>query len=215
MNIKVALLDDEALVRSGIRMILDADPDIEVVTEAEDGSNVVDLISRHRPHVLLTDIQMPGVGGLEVTKRVATLPDPPAVGVLTTFDVDEYVHEALQNGAAGFLLKDTKPHELVSAVHTLAGGEAMLSPRITRKLLTTFSAGGSAAHNAKSKMDQLTAREREVAVAVAQGSSNAEIADALYMSQSTVKVHLGRLMTKLDAGNRTQVAIITHDAGLA
>lgn len=196
-------------------MILDADPDIEVVTEAEDGSNVVDLISRHRPHVLLTDIQMPGVGGLEVTKRVATLPDPPAVGVLTTFDVDEYVHEALQNGAAGFLLKDTKPHELVSAVHTLAGGEAMLSPRITRKLLTTFSAGGSAAHNAKSKMDQLTAREREVAVAVAQGSSNAEIADALYMSQSTVKVHLGRLMTKLDAGNRTQVAIITHDAGLA
>lgn len=155
----MALFDDEDLVRSGIRMILESDPGIEVVAEAEDGSNVVDLVSRYRPHVVLTDIQMPGVGGLEVTKRVTTLPDPPAVAVLTTFDVDEYVHEALQSGAAGFLLKDTRPHELVAAVHTLAGG--------------------TAAHAAKSKVDQLTAREREVAVAVARGSSNAEIAAGL------------------------------------
>ncbi|MGI8309132.1 LuxR C-terminal-related transcriptional regulator [Saccharopolyspora hattusasensis] len=173
------------------------------------------LVSRYRPHVVLTDIQMPGVGGLEVTKRVTALPDSPAVAVLTTFDVDEYVHEALQSGAAGFLLKDTRPHELVAAVHTLAGGEAMLSPRIIRKLLSAFSAGGAAAHAAKSKVDQLTAREREVAVAVARGSSNAEIAAGLYMSQSTVKVHIGRIMAKLSAVNRTQVAIITHDAGLA
>ncbi|MEV5537019.1 response regulator transcription factor [Saccharopolyspora shandongensis] len=215
MSVKVALFDDEDLVRSGIRMILESDPGIEVVAEAEDGSNVVDLVSRYRPHVVLTDIQMPRVGGLEVTKRVTALPDPPAVAVLTTFDVDEYVHEALQNGAAGFLLKDTRPHELVAAVHTLAGGEAMLSPRITRKLLSAFSAGGSAVHAARSKVDRLTAREREVAVAVARGSSNAEIAADLYMSQSTVKVHIGRIMNKLDAGNRTQVAIITHDAGLA
>lgn len=215
VSVKVVLVDDEDLVRSGIRMILEADPEIEVVAEAANGAPVVELVSRFAPHVVLTDIQMPGVGGLEVTKRLAALPDPPAVGVLTTFDVDEYVHEALQNGAAGFLLKDTRPRDLVAAVHTLAGGEAMLSPRITRKLLTTFSSGGGAAQSAKSKMDQLTAREREVAVAVAQGSSNAEIAADLYMSQSTVKVHIGRIMQKLDAVNRTQVAIVTHDAGLA
>jgi DNA-binding NarL/FixJ family response regulator len=215
VSVKVALLDDEDLVRSGIRMILEADPEIEVVAEAEDGSGVVELVARHRPHVLLTDIQMPGVGGLEVTRRVAGFPEPPAVAVLTTFDLDEYVHEALHSGAAGFLLKDTRPRELVAAVHTLADGEAMLSPRITRKLLSAFSAGGTAARDAKSKVDELTAREREVAVAVAQGSSNAEIAADLYMSQSTVKVHIGRIMQKLDAVNRTQVAIITHDAGLA
>ncbi|GAA2336144.1 response regulator transcription factor [Saccharopolyspora halophila] len=215
MPIKVALLDDEDLVRSGIRMILEADPDIEIVAEAADGSDVVDLVARHRPDVVLTDIQMPAVGGLEVTKRLTALPDPPAIAVLTTFDLDEYVHAALQNGAAGFLLKDTKPRELAAAVHTLAGGEAMLSPRITRKLLSTFSTGGTAAQEAKSRVAELTAREREVAVAVAQGASNAEIAATLYMSQSTVKVHIGRIMNKLDAANRTQVAIITHDAGLA
>lgn len=214
MNVKVALLDDEALVRSGIRMILDADPAIEVVAEAEDGSNAVELVSRYRPHVVLTDIRMPGVGGLEVTKRVAALADAPAVAVLTTFEIDEYVHEALQNGASGFLLKDTKPRDLVAAVHTLASGEAMLSPRITRKLLAEFSTGGSAARLARAKVERLTPREREVAVVVARGASNAEIATALHMSASTVKVHVGRIMHKLDALNRTQVAITTHDAGL-
>ncbi|MDI2029884.1 response regulator transcription factor [Saccharopolyspora sp. TS4A08] len=215
MSVKVVLLDDEDLVRSGIRMILESDPEIQVVAEAANGSGIVDLVAKHAPDVVLTDIQMPEVGGLEVTRRIAGLPDPPAVGVLTTFDIDEYVHAALQNGAAGFLLKDTRPHDLVAAVHTLAGGEAMLSPRITRKLLAAFSTGGGAAQSAKTKMEQLTAREREVAVAVAQGSSNAEIAADLYMSQSTVKVHIGRIMHKLDAVNRTQVAIIAHDAGLA
>ncbi|WP_406692469.1 response regulator transcription factor [Saccharopolyspora sp. ID03-671] len=215
MSVKVVLLDDEDLVRSGIRMILESDPEIQVVAEAANGSGIVDLVAKHAPDVVLTDIQMPEVGGLEVTRRIAALPDPPAVGVLTTFDIDEYVHAALQNGAAGFLLKDTRPHDLVAAVHTLAGGEAMLSPRITRKLLAAFSTGGGAARSAKTKMEQLTAREREVAVAVAQGSSNAEIAADLYMSQSTVKVHIGRIMHKLDAVNRTQVAIIAHDAGLA
>ncbi|SFS51007.1 response regulator [Saccharopolyspora flava] len=215
MSVKVVLLDDEDLVRSGIRMILESDPEIQVVAEAAHGGGIVDLVAKHAPDVVLTDIQMPEVGGLEVTRRLAALPDPPAVGVLTTFDIDEYVHAALQNGAAGFLLKDTRPHDLVAAVHTLAGGEAMLSPRITRKLLAAFSTGGGAAQSAKAKMEQLTAREREVAVAVAQGSSNAEIAADLYMSQSTVKVHIGRIMQKLDAVNRTQVAIIAHDAGLA
>ncbi|WP_433870137.1 response regulator [Saccharopolyspora sp. CA-218241] len=214
MAVKVVLLDDEELVRGGIRLILDADPDIEVVAEGGDGSVAVDLVTKHRPDVVLTDIQMPRVGGLEVTRRLAALPEPPAIAVLTTFDLDEYVYAALQHGAAGFLLKDTPPRELANAVHVVARGEAMLSPRITTKLLATFSAG-TAAPQARSRVAELTAREREVAVAVAQGHSNAEIATDLFMSQSTVKVHLSRIMAKLDAANRTQVAIITHDAGLA
>ncbi|NYH77489.1 DNA-binding NarL/FixJ family response regulator [Actinopolyspora biskrensis] len=213
MSVKVILLEDEDLVRGGIRMILDADPDIEVVAEDGDGANATELVTKHRPDVVLTDIQMPVVGGLEVTRRLTALPDAPAVALLTTFDLDEYVHAALRDGAAGFLLKDTPPRELASAVHVVAGGEAMLSPRITTKLLSTF-AGNSNAHAAQARTAELTAREREVAVAVAQGLNNAEIASKLYMSQSTVKVHLGRIMTKLDAANRTQVAITTHDAGL-
>ncbi|MER5390842.1 response regulator transcription factor [Saccharopolyspora sp. NPDC002686] len=214
MSVKVVLLEDEDLVRGGIRMILDVDPDIEVVAEGSDGSVAVELALKHRPDVVLTDIQMPGVGGLEATQRLAALPDPPAVIVLTTFDLDEYVYSALQNGAVGFLLKDTSPQELTRAVHTVARGEAMLSPRITTKLLSAFSTSAPA-QSAKAQLEKLTAREREVAVAVAQGLSNAEIANALHMSQSTVKVHIGRIMTKLGAANRTQVAITTHDAGLA
>lgn len=214
MSIKVVLFEDEELVRGGIRMILDSDPEIDVVAEDGDGAAAVDLVSKHRPDVVLTDIQMPSVGGLEVTKRLAALPEPPNIAVLTTFDLDEYVHSALRNGAAGFLLKDTPPRELANAVHVVAGGEAMLSPRITTKLLSTFSTS-SPAQGAKSRIEELTAREREVAVAVAQGLSNAEIANHVYMSLSTVKVHIGRIMTKLDATNRTQVAIVAHDAGLA
>ncbi|MGW7516956.1 response regulator transcription factor [Streptomyces sp. NPDC054796] len=213
MTVKVVLLDDEELVRKGIRLILDADPDIEVVAEGADGTVAVDLVTGHRPDVVLTDIQMPRVDGLEVTRRLTALPDPPAVAVLTTFDADEYVYAALQHGAAGFLLKDTPARELADAVRVLARGEAMLSPRITTKLLSAF-ATGATAPRARPRMAELTAREREVAVAVAQGRSNSEIATGLLMSQSTVKVHLSRIMTKLDAANRTQVALITHDAGL-
>ncbi|MFJ5290165.1 response regulator [Streptomyces sp. NPDC088348] len=212
MTVKVVLLDDEKLVRKGIRMILHAEPDIEVVAEGDDGSVAVDLVARHRPDVVLTDIQMPRVGGLEVARQLTALPDPPVVAVLTTFDVDEYVYAALRHGAAGFLLKDTSPRELADAVRVLARGEAMLSPRITTKLLSVF-ATSAAASRARSRMAELTAREREVAVAVAQGHSNSRIATDLSMSQSTVKVHLSRIMTKLDAANRTQVALITHDAG--
>ncbi|WP_406069505.1 response regulator transcription factor [Streptomyces sp. NBC_01020] len=212
MTVKVVLLDDEKLVRKGIRMILHAEPDIEVVAEGDDGSVAVDLVARHRPDVVLTDIQMPRVGGLEVARQLTALPDPPVVAMLTTFDVDEYVYAALRHGAAGFLLKDTSPRELAEAVRVLARGEAMLSPRITTKLLSVF-ATSAAAPRARSRMAELTAREREVAVAVAQGHSNSRIATDLSVSQSTVKVHLSRIMTKLDAANRTQVALITHDAG--
>ncbi|MEV4611102.1 response regulator transcription factor [Kitasatospora sp. NPDC049258] len=212
--VKVVVLEDEELVRSGVRMILEADPGIEVVAEGGDGDVAVDLVTRHRPHVLLTDIQMPRVDGLEVTRRVLATPDPPVVAVLTTFDLDEYVHAALRAGAAGFLLKDTPPRELARAVHVLARGEAMLSPRVTKRLLSTFSAGDSA-QAARRLLTRLTDREREVAAAVARGLSNAEIAGDLYLSASTVKVHIGRIMAKLEAANRTQVAIIAHDARLA
>ena len=213
-RVKVVLLEDEELVRTGVRLILDADPGIEVVAEGGDGDVAGELVARHRPHVVLTDIQMPSVDGLEVTRRLLAAPDPPAVAVLTTFDLDEYVHAALRAGAAGFLLKDTPPRELARAVHVLARGEAMLSPRIIKRLLSTFSTG-DAASTARRRLAQLTDREREVAAAVARGLSNAEIASDLYLSASTVKVHVGRIMTKLDAANRTQVAIIAHDAGLA
>ena len=213
-RVKVVLLEDEDLVRGGIRVILDSDPDIEVAGEAGDGSAAVELVQRHRPDVVLTDIQMPKVDGLEVTRRLAALPEPPAVGVLTTFDLDEYVHTALRHGAAGFLLKDTSPRELIAAVHVLARGEAMLSPRVTTKLLSTFSEN-TTRDGARARIETLTVREREVALHLAHGLSNAEIAEKLYMSQSTVKVHISHIMAKLDATNRTQVALVAHDAGLA
>ncbi|WP_239155297.1 response regulator transcription factor [Amycolatopsis sp. FDAARGOS 1241] len=195
-------------------MILESDPDIRVVAEAGDGAGVAQLVDEHRPDVVLTDIQMPGVDGLEVTRLVTALPDAPAVVVLTTFDLDEYVHTALRRGATGFLLKDTPPRELVNAVHVVGRGEAMLSPAITRRLLTAFATGG-AQDKARARLAPLTAREREVAVAVAEGASNAAIAAELGLSEATVKVHLGRIMSKVEAANRTQVAILVHDAGLA
>jgi DNA-binding NarL/FixJ family response regulator len=212
--IKVLLLDDEALVRSGIRMILESDPEIRVVAEAGDGEGVAELVEQYQPDVVLTDIQMPRVDGLEVTRVVAGGPGAPQVVVLTTFDLDEYVHTALRHGATGFLLKDTPPRDLVRAVHLVQRGEAMLAPSITRRLLTHF-ASGEALQGAKTRLDVLTPREREVAVAVAHGSSNAAIAAALGLSEATVKVHVGRIMSKVDATNRTQVAILVHDAGLA
>ncbi|MFD9736528.1 response regulator [Umezawaea sp. NPDC059074] len=213
MTVKVLLLDDEELVRGGLRMILESDPDLEVVAEAADGTGVLDLVARHRPDVVLTDIQMPRVDGLEVTRLVAALPDGPPVLVLTTFDLDEYVHTALREGASGFLVKDTPPRDLVQAVRMVAAGEAMISPRITKRLLREF-AGGGAKQEAVTRLAALTAREREVAVAVGGGLSNAEISRSLVLSESTVKVHIGRVMAKLDVVNRTQVAIVVHDAGL-
>ncbi|HEX6345642.1 response regulator transcription factor [Umezawaea sp.] len=213
MTVKVLLLDDEELVRGGLRMILESDPDLTVVAEAPDGSAVLDLVARHRPDVVLTDVQMPVVDGLEVTRLVTSLPDGPPVLVLTTFDLDEYVHSALRQGASGFLLKDTPPRDLVQAVRRVAEGEAMISPRITKRLLREFASGG-VKQEAVARLEALTAREREVAVAVGGGLSNAEISKALVLSESTVKVHVGRVMAKLEVSNRTQVAIVVHDAGL-
>jgi len=212
VTVRVLLLDDEELVRGGLRLILESDPDIEVVAEAGDGAGVLDLVAAHRPDVVLTDVQMPRVDGLQVTAKVTALPDPPVVVVLTTFDLDEYVHTALRSGAAGFLLKDIPPRELVHAVHVVARGEAMISPKVTKRLLTHFTRSGSA--DALDRVSTLTDRERDVAMAVGRGLSNGRIAAELHLSESTVKVHLGHAMTKLGADNRTQVAIAVHDAGL-
>ncbi|MFI9508568.1 response regulator [Nocardia sp. NPDC052566] len=212
--IRVIVLDDEQLVRDGIAMILGASAAIEVVATGDDGALAVELVHKHRPDVVVTDIRMPRVDGLEVTRRVRALPDAPAVVVLTTFDLDEYVYAALESGAAGFLLKDTPPADLARAVEVVAAGDAMLAPTVTKRLLGRFARGTeSKLAAAKSKLDVLTDREREVAVAVATGAGNAEIAARLFMSEATVKVHLSRAIGKLSLQNRTQVAILVHQAG--
>ncbi|HEX2857189.1 MAG TPA: response regulator transcription factor [Propionibacteriaceae bacterium] len=214
---RVLIVDDEALVRAGLRMILSAADDLDVVAEAEDGADAVDAVRAHRPDVVLMDIRMPRLDGLRATHQVLALDPAPRVVVLTTFDLDDYVFRALEAGASGFLLKDTPPRDLVRAVQVVAAGDAMLSPTVTRRLIGHFSESGSSSRqrSALERLGALTAREREVLVAVARGLSNAEVGRELFMSEATVKAHVSRLLTKLQATNRVQVAIIAHDAGLA
>jgi DNA-binding NarL/FixJ family response regulator len=213
--IRIVLVDDEQLVRSGLRMILESAGDIEVVGEAADGGGAVELVRRHRPDVALMDIRMPAMDGLAATRALTALPDPPRVIMLTTFELDEYVHTALENGAVGFLLKDTPPRDLIQAVRTVAEGNAMLAPTVTRRLIAEFASRNSAkAVAARRRLDTLTGREREVVVALAQGLSNAEIGRRLFMSEATVKAHVSRVLAKLGQSNRVQAAILAHDAGL-
>jgi DNA-binding NarL/FixJ family response regulator len=213
--IRVLLVDDEQLVRSGLRMILQSSGDVEVVGEAANGSEAVERVRLHRPDVVLMDIRMPTMDGLAATREVTALPDPPKIIVLTTFELDEYVHTALANGAVGFLLKDTPPRDLLQAVRTVSEGNAMLSPTVTRRLIAEFATrGGAQALRARKQLEALTEREREVVVAVAQGLSNAEIGKRLFMSEATVKAHVSRVLTKLGMSNRVQAAILAHDAGL-
>ncbi|MCU1368562.1 MAG: two component transcriptional regulator, LuxR family [Ilumatobacteraceae bacterium] len=212
---RIVIIDDEHLVRAGLRMILESTDDLRVVGEASDGADAVDAVRAHRPDLVLMDIRMPRLDGLEATRRVLQLPEPPRVIVLTTFDLDDYVMQSLQAGATGFLLKDTPPTELINAVRVVAAGEAMLSPTVTRRLIRHFSDGTSGKQAAALARTQLlTEREAEVLIAVAQGLSNAEIGTTLFMSEATVKAHVSRLLTKLDLHNRVQVAILAHDAGL-
>jgi len=209
------LVDDEQLVRSGLRMILESAGDIEFVGEAGDGGGVVDQVRLHRPEVVLMDIRMPAMDGLAATRELTALPDPPRIIILTTFELDEYVPTALENGAVGFLLKDTPPRDLIQAVHTVAEGNAMLAPSVTRRLIAEFAARNSTqAVAARTQLEALTDREREVAVAIAQGLSNAEIAKLLFMSEATVKAHVSHVLAKLNLTNRVQAAMLVHDAGL-
>ena len=215
VTIRVVIVDDDALVRAGLRMILGGDPAIEIVGEAADGLDALDLIARVRPTVVLMDIRMPRLDGLETTKSLTARGDQARVIVLTTFDTDELVLTALRHGAVGFLLKDTPPADLVDAVRRVAAGESTLSPSVTAQLIATVTSGTDGRRQrASSLLDRLTEREREVAVSVGHGLSNAEIAAQLFMGVATVKTHIGRVFTKLEATNRVQVARTVHDAGL-
>ena len=214
--ISVLIVDDDALVRAGLALILGGADDVEVVAEASDGREGVALAQKHRPDVVLMDIRMPNLNGLEATELLQTEVDPPQVIVLTTFAADEYVVRALAAGASGFLLKDTPPAQIVEAVRKVAEGDPMLSPSVTAQLIRQVREGAISDRrpNATRRLASLTARETEVAVAVGQGSSNAEIAGQLHMSVPTVKAHISHLFTKLDVHNRVQIAICVHDAGL-
>ena len=214
VTIRVLLVDDDALVRAGLRMILSSSDEIEVVGEAADGADAVAAVQTHRPDVVLMDIRMPVLDGIAATSAVRRLPSPPHVIVLTTFQADEQVMSALRAGADGFLLKDTEPKEIVNAIRLVAAGEAMLSPSVTRTLLSHLGNDEAADRRraAAERLDSLTDREREVATAVASGASNAEIGASLFMSEATVKAHVSRLLTKLDLANRVQIAILVHDA---
>jgi DNA-binding NarL/FixJ family response regulator len=214
--IRVLVVDDDALVRSGLVMILGGAPDMEVVAQAVDGRDGVDAARKHQPHVVLMDIRMPRLDGLEATEIIGAWADPPKVIVLTTFDGDDYVARALGAGASGFLLKDTAPAEIIEAIRKVAEGDPMLSPSVTARLIAQLTAGGAPdrARAARTRLERLTEREHEVAVAVGAGLSNAEIAGRLYLSVPTVKAHIGRLFSKLDVTNRVQIAICVHDAGL-
>jgi DNA-binding NarL/FixJ family response regulator len=215
--VKVLLVDDDALVRAGLRLILSSAPDIEVVGETDDGARAVAAVQQHRPDVVLMDIRMPQVDGITATGALRRLDLPPEVIVLTTFQADEHVVSALRAGASGFLVKDTPPADIISAVRLVAAGDAIVSPSVTRTLLSHFgSTPASEQHRvAAQRLGALTDREREVATAVGLGASNAEIAASLFMSESTVKAHVSRLLSKLDVSNRVQIAILVHDAARA
>ena len=215
--IRVLIVDDDALVRAGLSMMLAGSDDVRVVAEAADGSEVQAAVDAYRPDVVLMDIRMPGVDGLAATEQVRARPEPPQVIVLTTFDADEHVLRALRAGAGGFLLKDTPPPEILRAIRLVAAGEAMLSPAVTRRLIEHVADGGDGVRRARSRelLERLTDREREVAVAIGCGKSNAEIAAELYMSVATVKAHVSRLLQKLELDNRVQIALLAHDAGAA
>ena len=215
--IRVAVADDQALVRSGFSVLLRSADDIDVVGEAGTGREALEVVRTHRPDVVLMDIRMPEMDGLEATALVTAESPETRVLILTTFDLDEYVFQALRAGASGFLLKDTRPDELLAAVRVLAAGEALLAPSITRRLIEQFVvAQPAAATNASNHaIDTLTERELEVLGWVARGCSNAEIAAELFMSHATAKTHVSRLLTKLDARDRAQLVVIAYEAGVA
>ncbi|HEX4225804.1 MAG TPA: response regulator transcription factor [Pseudonocardiaceae bacterium] len=209
--VRVLLLEDEELVRVSIKMILESSGRIDVVADRADGIGAVDLVTEYRPDVVVTDIRMPIVDGLAVTRAVRALPEPPPVLLLTTFDLDEYVYEALAAGAAGFLLKDTPPRDLISGVEVVTNGNAVLAPSVIKRMVARFATGpGARPVSTSNRLDVLTDREREVVRLVATGASNADIAGRLLLSEATVKVHVRHATAKLGLDNRTQLAILVY-----
>jgi len=221
--VRVGLVDDQALVRTGFRLVLDAEPDVEVVGEAGDGRAALELVDANRIDVLLMDVRMPGMDGIAATAQVTARHPETRIIVLTTFDLDEYAFAAIRSGASGFLLKDVRPQELVAAIRTVHSGEAALSPRVTRRMLELFAAelpiDGSAAAREDAAadpapLDALTTREREILVAIAEGLNNGELAERFFLSESTVKTHVGRVLQKLGARDRVQLVILAYELGL-
>ncbi|WP_431959597.1 response regulator [Actinacidiphila sp. bgisy160] len=215
--VRLLLVDDDPLVRAGLRMMLGGAPDVEVVAEAADGGQVAALVREHSPDVVLMDIRMPTVDGLAATEALRAVPGAPEVIVLTTFNTDEHVLRALRAGAAGFVLKDTAPREIVEAVRKVAAGEPVLSPAVTRQLIAQVAGSDAETRGvraaARRRLASLGGREHEVALAIGEGRSNAEIAAGLHMSVPTVKTHVSRILGKLGLNNRVQIALLVHDAG--
>jgi DNA-binding NarL/FixJ family response regulator len=215
VSIRVAVVDDQALVRGGFALVLGLQDDIEVVAEAGDGAAAIAIARTHRPDVILMDIRMPEMDGLAATKAIVDSADwPVKVLILTTFDPDEYVYEALRAGASGFVLKDISPEDLVAAVRTVADGGALLAPSVTRRLISRFATPPSLDPAVIARLDRLTSREREVLVAVAAGSSNVEIAEELFVGPATIKSHVSSILTKLGLSNRAQAVAFAYESGL-
>ncbi len=212
--IRVVLADDQAMVRSGLRLILEGEPDIEVVGEAADGAAAVEETRWRTPDVVLMDVQMPGMDGLEATRRIVAATPAARVVIVTTFDLDEYLFEALRAGASGFLLKHAPADELVAAVRTVAAGNALLAPAVTGRVISTFARRGTAAPELARSLDRLSDREREVLVLAARGLSNAEIAETLVVGEATVKTHLSSVFAKLGLRDRVAAVVFSYESGL-
>ena len=220
MTTSVLLADDQELMRMGFRMVIDSQPDLSVVGEAGDGAEAIAAVTRLQPAVALMDVRMPVMDGVEATRRIVEAGAPTRIIILTTFDLDEYVYTALRAGASGFLLKDAQPGDLLSAVRAVAAGEAVVAPRITRRLLESYGhhlpagAEGGAGSESRERLQQLTARELEVLELVARGLSNAEIAEKFVLSEATVKTHVGRILAKLELRDRVQIVVFAYENGL-
>jgi DNA-binding NarL/FixJ family response regulator len=214
MTVRLLLVDDEELVRAGLELIVSAEPDLEVVGQAGDGAAAVALAADLRPDVVLMDVRMPGMDGLEAARRILSTDDAPRVLVLTTFDLDEYVFEAFRAGVSGFLLKDAPRARILDGIRSVASGEALVAPSVTRRLIERFTAAPRRAVPRPPGLDELTAREAEVLTLMAQGLSNTEIARRLFLSESTVKTHVGRVLAKLGLSDRVQAVVLAYEAGV-
>jgi DNA-binding NarL/FixJ family response regulator len=213
-QVRVLIADDQALLRGSLRVLIDTEPDLVVVGEAGTGAEAIDLVHVERPDVVLMDVRMPNMDGIEATRRITAHEHAPRILVLTTFDLDEYVYSALRAGASGFLLKDTPPAQLLDAVRVVASGEALLAPTITRRLIAEFVRRPEPARRPTRTLAGITDREREVLTLIARGLCNSEIEQHLHLSRGTVKTHIGRLLAKLDARDRAQLVIVGYETGL-
>jgi DNA-binding NarL/FixJ family response regulator len=210
--IEVLLVDDDQLMRTGLRMIIEQTPDLIVTSEVGNGEEAIAAARRHRPGVVVMDVRMPIMNGIEATRQITTAGDGPRVLILTTFELDEYVFSALQAGASGFILKRSPPEQLIEAIRTVAAGDALLSPSVTRRLIAEFA--GRPERQENPRFADLTGREREVLMALARGLSNEELAETLFISENTVKTHVRRVLTKLDARDRVQAVVMAYEGGL-